>query len=100
VAAGCDSLAFIGFREAPAGLCAPRLALLRSPPRPGREGNIIGLPNIKARIARLKELEVGLAAELDAWGDRDSPLSPGKWRHYREGIEWAIAGLFDARELL
>jgi hypothetical protein len=52
---------------------------------------MIDLPNIKARVARLKELEDGLGAELDAWGGRDSPLSPGEWQHYREGIEWAVA---------
>jgi hypothetical protein len=60
---------------------------------------MIDLPKIKARVARLKELEDGLAAELDAWNGRDSRLSPGEWQHYREGIEWAVAGLFDAREV-
>jgi hypothetical protein len=61
---------------------------------------MIDLPKIKARVARLKELEEGLSAELDAWQGRDSPLLPGEWQHYREGIEWAIAGLFESRDVL
>jgi hypothetical protein len=61
---------------------------------------MFGLRQIKARIARLQELENGLAAELDAWNGRDSPLLPVEWVQYRDGIQSAIAGLFEAREVL
>ena len=41
-----------------------------------------------------------MADELEAWGGRESPLAPGEWQHYRDGIESAIAGLSDARDVL
>jgi hypothetical protein len=36
---------------------------------------MIQLPSLKARVARLTELEKGLAADLAAWKDAEHPLT-------------------------
>jgi hypothetical protein len=48
-------------------------SLARAPPGstrsrvPAGKGNMIGLPQLKARIERLRELSAGLSAEMAAW---------------------------------
>ena len=61
---------------------------------------MIDLPQMKTRMARLEELERGLAKEVGIWQGRDSLLLPVERRQYLNAIQTAIAGLDDARDLL
>ena len=61
---------------------------------------MIGLPQLKARIGRLDDVEGGLTAELTAWKDAESPLLPGECEQYLEGIHEAIIGLYGDRDSL
>ncbi len=61
---------------------------------------MIDLPQRKARVARLEELERGLAKEVGVWQAREGPLLSLERRQYLNAIQSAIAGLDDARDVL
>jgi hypothetical protein len=57
---------------------------------------MIGLPQLKARIARLDRLEGGLVAELKAWENAESPLPPGEREQY---LDAALPRISSATQL-
>jgi hypothetical protein len=61
---------------------------------------MIGLPQLKARVARLDQLEEGLVAELKVWETADSALLPGEREQYLDAIQGAAVGLYEARDCL
>ncbi|HVS34211.1 MAG TPA: hypothetical protein VMS17_01440 [Gemmataceae bacterium] len=60
----------------------------------------IDLPQIRARIRRLRKLAEALGKEVTAWKDRQGPLLPGEQRRYLNAMHGAIKGLDDARHAL
>ena len=58
------------------------------------------LPQIKARLARIEELEKGLAREVGVWQAQEAPLSELERKRYLDAIQNAVAGLDDARATL
>ena len=57
-------------------------------------------PQLKARMARLQELQDGLTAAVAAWAAAQSPLLPGEREQYLEAIRGVIVGLYDALDTL
>ena len=64
------------------------------------KGNMIGLPQLKARVERQTALEMRLAAELAAWEDAKHPLTEMERQRYVGFLEQARAALRNARDLL
>ncbi len=60
----------------------------------------IRLPQIKARIVRLREVTLALCNEVKRWRVQDGPLTPLERRRYLNGMQKAVAGLDDARHAL
>ena len=60
----------------------------------------IGLPQIKTRIVRLRQLAEALCREVSRWKGQDGPLTPPEKRRYPDGLVDVIAGLDDARHAL
>jgi hypothetical protein len=72
-----------------------------APPRvPAGKGSMIDLPQIKARLARIAELEKALGKEVSLWKARGGPLLPVEKRKYLNAIQGAVAGLDGARDVL
>ena len=61
---------------------------------------MIDLPQLKARIRRLQELQDGFTAEVAAWAAAEPPLLPGEREQYLEAIQGVIVGLYDALDTM
>ena len=55
------------------------------------------LPQIKARVVRLRELAEGLCREVNRWKGQDGPLLPLERRRYLDGLQGVVKGLDDVR---
>jgi hypothetical protein len=60
----------------------------------------MGKPDLEQRIRRLNELTKGLGAEVRRWRRGADPLTLAERRHYRDGIQDALAGAEQARVAL
>jgi hypothetical protein len=54
---------------------------------------MLTVDTIRARAARLQQLNLGLAEEVARWKAVDSPLLDAERQAYLNGIQGAIAGL-------
>ena len=60
----------------------------------------MGRAELRARAERLRELAVGLGKELALWHGKASPLNDRERRQYLRGIQEAVQGADDARDVL
>jgi hypothetical protein len=61
---------------------------------------MIGLPEIHARVVRLRELAQNMGKELHVWKENEGPLLPLEERQYLLALNVVIGGTVEAAKLL